>query len=126
VDRARASEIQDNLDLAELLKDEGKSEGPDVESLSELTDELKKRLEAMELRALLNGEEDNLPCFLQIHAGAGGTESQDWASMLLRMYMRWAERQRLQDRADRLLRGRHGRHQGRDAADRGSLRVSAT
>jgi peptide chain release factor 2 len=85
------SEIQDNLDLAELLKEEGKSEGPDVESLSELTDELKKRLEAMELRALLNGEEDNLPCFLQIHAGAGGTESQDWASMLLRMYMRWAE-----------------------------------
>ena len=41
---------------------------------------------------LLAGEEDRLNCFLHIHAGAGGTESQDWAHMLLRMYMRWAER----------------------------------
>jgi peptide chain release factor 2 len=41
---------------------------------------------------MLNAEEDALPCFLKVHSGAGGTESQDWASMLLRMYTRWCER----------------------------------
>ena len=44
-----------------------------------------------ELESLLSGEADANDCFLEVHAGAGGTESQDWAAMLLRMYMRWAE-----------------------------------
>ncbi|MFZ0527982.1 MAG: peptide chain release factor 2 [Xanthobacteraceae bacterium] len=44
-----------------------------------------------QLEALLSGEADNNDCYLEVHAGAGGTESQDWASMLLRMYTRWAE-----------------------------------
>ena len=44
-----------------------------------------------ELEALLSGEADANDCYLEVHAGAGGTESQDWASMLLRMYVRWAE-----------------------------------
>lgn len=85
-------EISENLELAELLKDEGKTDGPDVEALDALSGELAHRLDQLELRVLLSREEDKLPCFLQIHAGAGGTESQDWAQMLLRMYMRWAER----------------------------------
>lgn len=85
-------ELRDNLELATLLKDEGKSDGADVESLLSLIEELQSRTREMELRAMLSGEEDDLPCFLHIHAGAGGTESQDWASMLLRMYMRWCER----------------------------------
>ena len=75
-----------------MLKEEGKTDGPDVESLDGLAAELSHRLDSLELRVLLSREEDKLPCFLQIHAGAGGTESQDWAQMLLRMYMRWAER----------------------------------
>ena len=44
-----------------------------------------------ELEALLSGEADANDCYLEVHAGAGGTESQDWASMLMRMYVRWAE-----------------------------------
>ena len=44
-----------------------------------------------ELESLLSGEADANDCYLEVHAGAGGTEAQDWAEMLLRMYMRWAE-----------------------------------
>lgn len=54
--------------------------------------ELLKLAEKRQIEALLSGEADANDTFLEIHAGAGGTESQDWASMLLRMYTRWAER----------------------------------
>lgn len=52
-----------------------------------------KKLEEIEFKNMLRGEEDRLNCILQINAGAGGTESCDWASMLMRMYMMWAEKQ---------------------------------
>ena len=52
---------------------------------------LKAEVSRRELEALLSGEADASDCYLEVHAGAGGTESQDWASMLLRMYARWAE-----------------------------------
>jgi len=52
---------------------------------------LKTEVARRELEALLSGEADANDCYLEVHAGAGGTESQDWASMLLRMYVRWAE-----------------------------------
>lgn len=55
-------------------------------------DALKKDLEELELITMLNGEYDNSNVYLTIHPGAGGTESQDWADMLLRMYVRWSER----------------------------------
>jgi peptide chain release factor 2 len=53
---------------------------------------LRSRSEAMKLESMLSGEADANDAYLEIHAGAGGTESQDWASMLLRMYTRWAEK----------------------------------
>jgi hypothetical protein len=53
---------------------------------------LSKRAEQMRLESMLSGEADGNDTYIEIHAGAGGTESQDWASMLLRMYTRWAER----------------------------------
>jgi len=53
---------------------------------------LNQRAEQMRLESMLSGEADGNDSYLEIHAGAGGTESQDWASMLLRMYTRWAER----------------------------------
>lgn len=53
---------------------------------------LKTRVEEAELKALLSGEHDHSNAILTIHPGAGGTESQDWASMLFRMYLRWADR----------------------------------
>src|SRR5207245_10335183 len=52
---------------------------------------LKKEVARRELEALLSGEADRFDSYLEVHAGAGGTESQDWANMLLRMYTRWAE-----------------------------------
>jgi peptide chain release factor 2 len=52
-----------------------------------------KKLEDVEFKNMLRGEEDRLNCVLQINAGAGGTESCDWASMLMRMYIMWAEKQ---------------------------------
>ena len=53
---------------------------------------LRSRAEAMKLESMLSGEADANDAYLEVHAGAGGTESQDWAEMLLRMYTRWAER----------------------------------
>jgi peptide chain release factor 2 len=55
---------------------------------------LAKRAEELRLQSMLSGEADGNDTYLEIHAGAGGTESQDWAEMLLRMYTRWAERKR--------------------------------
>ena len=49
------------------------------------------RAAKLEIETLLSGEADANNCFLEVHAGAGGTESQDWAQMLLRMYLRWIE-----------------------------------
>jgi len=57
-------------------------------------DSLAEKFDDLEIRLILNNEYDERDAILAIHAGAGGTESQDWAEMLLRMYLRWAERQR--------------------------------
>ena len=72
-------------------------EAGDPESVEEADRELaklEKRGEAVELQALLDGKNDPLNCFVQIHAGAGGTEAQDWAEMLLRMYLYFFENRR--------------------------------
>ena len=78
------------LEMAELLESE-----PDQALLAELVreaDEIEAGAEAFELQAMLQGPEDARDALLTIHPGAGGTESQDWAEMLMRMYVRWAER----------------------------------
>ena len=81
----------ENLDLSfELIKEE-----PDKELQDELERELNalnNELEQYELQQLLNEEHDHCNAILELHPGAGGTESQDWGSMLLRMYTRWAEK----------------------------------
>ncbi len=51
---------------------------------------LQKKVKQNEIKCFLSNETDSLDCYLEIHAGAGGTESQDWAEMLRRMYMKWA------------------------------------
>jgi peptide chain release factor 2 len=82
--------VDDALTLAEL----GEAEG-DEASLTEAEDQLRQlKAEASkrELESLLSGEADVNDCYLEVHAGAGGTEAQDWALMLLRMYVRWAEK----------------------------------
>ncbi|MTH63674.1 peptide chain release factor 2 [Paracoccus shanxieyensis] len=83
--------LSDNAELIEL----GEAEG-DTEIVADAEASLKALAELSaqkELEALLNGEADGNDTFLEINAGAGGTESADWASMLARMYVRWAEKQ---------------------------------
>ncbi len=86
------AEVNENIEIGELLREEHQDNTPDAQSLAELTEELNKRYDKLEIQALLTDEADPLPCFLYINSGAGGTESQDWASILMRMYVRWAER----------------------------------
>jgi peptide chain release factor 2 len=84
------SGLRDNVELIEL----GEAEG-DAEIVAEAEASLKSLVDvasAKELEALLDGEADGNDTFLEINAGAGGTESCDWASMLARMYVRWAEK----------------------------------
>jgi len=78
-------------DIAELASLEDDSLEAEIGSEVE---ELTSRLDEMELEAAFSGEYDSRNALLSIHAGAGGTESQDWAQMLMRMYLRWAERRR--------------------------------
>ena len=85
--------IQQELDDATTLIELGEAEG-DAATVTEGENQiraLKTAAEERGLEALLSGEADGNDCFVEIHAGAGGTESQDWASMLMRMYMRWGE-----------------------------------
>ena len=87
---AMSTELKENIELIELAEVEA-----DEEILQEVVtalQRLKNRASAKELEALLNGEADGNDTFLEIHAGAGGTESCDWAGMISRMYVRWAER----------------------------------
>ncbi len=82
-------ELDDQVTLIELgaAEDEPKIVAEAEAALHTLKGEVARR----ELEALLSGEADGNDCYLEVHAGAGGTESQDWAAMLLRMYVRWAE-----------------------------------
>lgn len=85
--------LERDLDDAHTLIDLGEAEG-DEDTIAEGEAALKRLREAvakLELESLLSGEADANSCFLEVHAGAGGTEAQDWANILLRMYTRWAE-----------------------------------
>ncbi len=82
------SQIEDINVLFDFLK-EGEAEQEDIDEL--FADTLKKT-EVLELKNMLRREEDKLGAVLKINAGAGGTESQDWAEMLMRMYIRWGEK----------------------------------
>jgi peptide chain release factor 2 len=87
-----SQQVKDNLELIEMGEAEG--DAGIVKEAEAAIDELVERARRVQIETLLNGEADHNDCYLEIHAGAGGTESQDWASMLLRMYTRWAERRK--------------------------------
>ena len=83
--------IQDNLELMDLAVEE-----KDTAALTEIEKDLtglRESLERLEFRRMFSGEVDQANSFLDIQAGSGGTEAQDWAQMLLRMYLRWSEAQ---------------------------------
>lgn len=88
--RALTAALEDNTGLIEL----GEEEGDDsvVAEAEAALRELRDEIAARQVETLLSGEADGNDAYLEVHAGAGGTESQDWAQMLLRMYTRWAER----------------------------------
>ena len=84
-----STEIQEALELLELAREEN-----DQDTFDELNREalsLGKRLERLEFRRMFSGEVDEANSFVDVQAGSGGTEAQDWAEMLLRMYLRWAD-----------------------------------
>jgi peptide chain release factor 2 len=88
--RRMERELADNIeliDLGEAEKDQGVI-GEAEAAIKALTAEAAKQ----QIETLLSGEADGMDTYLEVHSGAGGTESQDWAEMLLRMYTRWAER----------------------------------
>ncbi len=96
------TELGDNVDLIELGGEED-----DIEIVAEAEAQLQKlhsELGKRQIAALMSGEVDASDSYVEVHAGAGGTESQDWAQMLMRMYMRWAEKNgmkvELQSRTD--------------------------
>jgi peptide chain release factor 2 len=87
-----SQQVKDNIELIEMGEAEGDA---DIVAEAEAAIEgLVETARRVQIETLLNGEADHNDCYLEIHAGAGGTESQDWASMLLRMYTRWAERRK--------------------------------
>jgi peptide chain release factor 2 len=95
--------LNDALAIDELVADE-----PDADlqaELDRLVRDLDAEMEKLELSTLLGGEYDDRDAVATLHAGAGGTESNDWAEMLLRMYLRWAEREHLQVDLDEVLPG---------------------
>ncbi|MFC4348290.1 peptide chain release factor 2 [Kordiimonas lipolytica] len=84
------TDLADTLEILELSEMEG-----DEDMAAEAEEQIKglaEKAKDAELKALLSGEADGNDTYVEIHSGAGGTESQDWASMLHRMYMRWAEK----------------------------------
>lgn len=83
-------QVDHSLEMSELLDQEG-DEGLERELEGDI-EKLAGKLEALELQTLMRGPEDHMDALVTIHPGAGGTESQDWAEMLMRMYKRWAER----------------------------------
>jgi peptide chain release factor 2 len=88
--RALERDVADALELIEMAEAEGDADmvRDAMASLQAAAEEAKRR----EIESLLSGEADGNDCYVELNAGAGGTEAQDWAEMLMRMYMRWAER----------------------------------
>ncbi len=88
------NEIEEKInylkDSAEVLKEEDAELF--IDEFQQVLSEIDKKLRQLQLRILLSGEHERSDAILEIHPGAGGTESQDWAEILLRMYLRWAEK----------------------------------
>jgi len=97
----QASDLGVLLELAQESGDDGSLDAEMTEGAAKL----RRELDEFELKVMLSGSHDVKPCILSIHPGAGGTESQDWAQMLMRMYLRWCERADLKAEVVDLLPG---------------------
>ncbi len=81
--------LADIQELYQLALDENNNDL--FQELTNSLKELKKKVKKTEIKCFLSNDTDSLDCYIEIHAGAGGTESQDWANMLRKMYLKWAE-----------------------------------
>jgi peptide chain release factor 2 len=90
--KALEAAIRDNTELIEMGEAEGDADV--VKEAEQALHEALRDARSAQVETLLSGEVDANDCYLEIHSGAGGTESQDWANILLRMYTRWAERRK--------------------------------
>lgn len=90
-DRVLVDSLQQRSDDLSVLVDWADQGEPVDDDLNRALDELNAEVEAAEIKRMLGGEHDRKSAILTIHPGAGGTESQDWAEMLLRLYLRWTE-----------------------------------
>jgi peptide chain release factor 2 len=97
----QASDLGVLLELAQEAGDDGSLDAEITEGVARL----RRELDEFELKIMLSGSHDAKPAILSIHPGAGGTESQDWAQMLMRMYLRWCEREGLKAEVVDLLPG---------------------
>ncbi len=82
--------VMDSRELVEVAAEEGDQEM--LDSIAADLDDLEKEVASLEFRRMFSGEMDESSAFMDIQSGSGGTEAQDWAEMLLRMYLRWGER----------------------------------
>jgi len=112
-DLDRFEELTTSLEDARVLDelvDEAQSSGsPDeglTKELEQVIDDLERRVARLELESLLSGEYDDRDAVAEVHAGAGGTDAQDWTEMLLRMYTRWAERRGFAIEVDEVTEGK--------------------
>ena len=99
-----AAALEDVETLDQLAREEG-DESQETE-IAEAVTTLERRLGELELRSLFSGEHDERDAVCEVHAGEGGTDAQDWAEILLRMYLRWAERRGLATEVDEASEGR--------------------
>ena len=122
VSRRASRDLLDLVDLAEA--EGGRRDGAPTSSARPTA--LEAQLDDLEFELTLAGPYDERNAILAIHAGAGGTESQDWAEMLLRMYLRWCEQRGFPTEVDRPHAGRRSRHQERDRRGHGRRTRTAT
>ncbi|MGA8297796.1 MAG: peptide chain release factor 2 [Acidimicrobiales bacterium] len=101
-----ASRLEEASGLYEIASQEGDDALSSVAAdLSTSIKEIERELQDLELRSLFSGEHDERDAVCEIHAGAGGTDAQDWAEMMLRMYQRWAERHGFSTEIDEVTEG---------------------
>lgn len=104
------SSLLDDVDVlyefaAESVAGDESAQTAETQELEAAVSKAEKKLEALEIKNMLGGEGDNLGAILTINSGAGGTESNDWSAMLMRMYMRWGERSGMKVTVTELLDG---------------------
>lgn len=100
-----SKEVEQAVGEVEVGFDFVKEDVISEEELDNLYSVAKDKIEKLELRNMLRGEEDKMDAILKINSGAGGTESQDWASMLMRLYLRWCERHGYKTSIEHLIDG---------------------